>query len=448
MKTFFALALGTLLLRLPTSWGCSGGIAGSHLYKQIANNPEFDDETRAWAKEAYLHMDQIHHLHAAAAGASAGEGINSGDDDINFPEEQNPADLAALEAEEAEIVLAEQQTPAPGAVPPAGAPDPPGRPPTGNPDPPPNRRRLQRSLGGPPGYASLESRASPAPRYIFTDQNRCTKTGQTLVLKEPDGATASDNELNWVYYNVGRARTMYSVKFGRNSIGGGAYNAIGRYCSRLGNAFWDGRQMLFGDGDGRFFNYGSFVRNLDVAGHELTHGVIQDVNPLRYYNQTGALNEHLSDVFGVLAQQWWTGSTAANATWLIGEGLPVGGGALRSMKAPGTAYNNPQGLGKDDQPAHMKNYNPTSDDDYGVHINSGIPNHAFYLASVAIGGQPINYGGYIWYHVMIGTQGKFDYSGETFASFAQKTINSARSIFDQSIADKVHAAWIQVGVLS
>ena len=110
----------------------------------------------------------------------------------------------------------------------------------------------------------------------------------------------------------------------------------------------------------------------------------------------------MSDVFGSLIKQYSLKQDASHADWLIGAGLlaaGVKGVALRSMKAPGTAYNDPV-LGRDPQPAHMKDYIHTTDDNGGVHLNSGIPNHAFYLAAIAIGGNAWDVAGRIWYETL------------------------------------------------
>src|SRR3990172_275964 len=169
------------------------------------------------------------------------------------------------------------------------------------------------------------------------------------------------------------------------------------------NAFWDGEQMVYGDGDEnlpveeRLFN--RFTIALDVIGHELTHGVTQFEAKLMYSQQPGALNESMSDVFGSLVRQYQLAQTAAEADWIIGKGLltaNVNGVGIRSMKAPGTAYDDPV-LGKDPQPAHMKDYVNTISDNGGVHINSGIPNHAFYVTAIEIGGQSWEKAGKIWY---------------------------------------------------
>ncbi len=125
-----------------------------------------------------------------------------------------------------------------------------------------------------------------------------------------------------------------------------------------------------------------------MVGHELAHGVTESEAGLIYYQQSGALNESLSDVFGSLVKQFHLQQTADKADWLIGAGLlaeGIKGQGLRSMSAPGTAYDDPL-LGKDPQPASMKDYIQTKEDNGGVHLNSGIPNRAFYLAATALGG--------------------------------------------------------------
>jgi Zn-dependent metalloprotease len=120
---------------------------------------------------------------------------------------------------------------------------------------------------------------------------------------------------------------------------------------------------------------------------------------LAYWEQPGALNESMSDVFGSLVKQRKLHQSAAEADWIIGEGLftaNVNGVGIRSMKAPGTAYDDPV-LGRDPQPGHMNDYVNTLEDNGGVHINSGIPNHAFYVAAVEIGGFAWEKAGQIWY---------------------------------------------------
>src|SRR5262249_39364946 len=148
--------------------------------------------------------------------------------------------------------------------------------------------------------------------------------------------------------------------------------------------------------------FNRFTIDLDIIGHELTHGVTQHEANLDYLGQPGALNESVSDVMGSLIKQRQLNQTADQADWLIGAKLltaNVQGVALRSMKAPGTAFDDPV-LGKDPQPRHMKNYLRTHADYGGVHINSGIPNHAFYLVATQIGGFAWEKAGRIWYETL------------------------------------------------
>ncbi len=150
-----------------------------------------------------------------------------------------------------------------------------------------------------------------------------------------------DATVNRAFAYLGATFELYLNAFNRHSIDGQGLplNASVHYDVKYDNAFWNGEQMVFGDGDGELFL--DFTIPVDVIGHELTHGVTQYSANLTYYGQSGALNESVSDVFGSLIKQYTLGQTAADADWLIGAGLlapRVSGVALRSMKAPGTAY--------------------------------------------------------------------------------------------------------------
>ncbi len=187
-----------------------------------------------------------------------------------------------------------------------------------------------------------------------------------------------DAAVNEAFDGLGATYDFFFDIYERNSLDdeGVPLDATVHFGRRYDNAFWNGQQMVFGDGDGELFN--RFTSALDVIGHELSHGVTEDEAQLAYLFQPGALNESLSDVFGSLVRQYELHQTAEEADWLIGRGLftaAVNGAALRSMKAPGTAYDDPV-LGRDPQPAHMKDFVRTYDDNGGVHINSGIPNRA------------------------------------------------------------------------
>ena len=203
--------------------------------------------------------------------------------------------------------------------------------------------------------------------------------------------------------------------------------------------------MVYGDGDGKIFQ--KFTSCLDVIAHELTHGVTQFTAQLPYQDQQGALNESFSDVFGSMVKQWAAGQTVDQADWLIGAQIlapGVKGRALRDMANPGTAYNDPN-LGKDPQPGHMDQYVQTTDDNGGVHINSGIPNLAFVLAAKAIGGRSWDVTGKIWYVTLTERLT----AAADFAKCANETISVARDLYpqDPTIASRVAKAWVDVGVI-
>ncbi len=299
---------------------------------------------------------------------------------------------------------------------------------------------------GPPRMGM--STAPAAPKRTISDAATKEVTPGTVVRREGEAAV-DDVSVNEAYDGLGATFALFEDIYQRNSIDGLGLplNATVHYGSQYDNAFWDGGQMVFGDGDGEVF--GRFTGSVSVIGHELAHGVTQYTAGLAYQGQSGALNESISDVFGALVEQYLGKQTAEQASWLIGAGLftdKVQGVALRSMKAPGTAYDDDV-LGKDPQPAHMDGYVTTKSDNGGVHLNSGIPNRAFYLASVAIGGNAWDGAGQIWYDTLVGESLS---NTVKFAGFAAATIKTARKRFgaDSTEAGAVQDSWTQVGVVT
>lgn len=290
--------------------------------------------------------------------------------------------------------------------------------------------------------AAADDGSSPL-RTIGDAENTEKLPGRT-VRAEGEKATG-DAAVDEAYDALGATWQLYDQAFGRDSIDDSGLALLGtvHYGTDYDNAFWDGEQMVFGDGDGTIFN--RFTASVDVIGHELTHGVTQYTAALVYQDQSGALNESLSDVFGVMVAQHAAGQSVEEADWLVGADLlaaGVKGRALRDMENPGTAYDDPR-LGKDPQPAHMDDYDETTDDNGGVHINSGIPNRAFVIAAKAFGGNSWEGAGLVWYDVLIGDriQARCD-----FATFAQLTVDAATQRFGEEGAQKVSAAWQAVGV--
>ena len=260
----------------------------------------------------------------------------------------------------------------------------------------------------------------------------------------PTGDAAVDEE----HDHSGVAWDLFEQVFSRRSVDGAGtpLTVTVHYGRDYDNAFWDGEQLVFGDGDGELFD--RFTKPLDVTVHEFTHGVTQFTAGLTYQGQSGALNESVSDVFASLAKQRALGQDAQQADWLIGQGLflpDVKATALRSMLEPGTAYDDPR-LGKDPQVGSMDAYVDTTDDNGGVHINSGIPNRAFALAARGIGGNSWERAGRVWYAALTG--GGVTASTD-FAGFAQATVDAATQLFadDTSVAEQVRSAWQQVGLL-
>ncbi|GAA5108258.1 hypothetical protein GCM10023339_07090 [Alloalcanivorax gelatiniphagus] len=233
---------------------------------------------------------------------------------------------------------------------------------------------------------------------------------------------------------------MFAEDLGRDSHddAGAPVSLTVHYGSSYNNAFWDGTQLVFGDGDGRVFE--RFTKPVDVLAHEFSHAVIEHTADLTYRGQSGALNESVADVFALCLKQRLLGQQATDGDWLIGEGIFAPGvraRALRDMAAPGTAYDDPE-VGADPQVGHMDDYIETTDDNGGVHLNSGIPNKAFQLAAVAVGGTAIGGAGRIWYAALVGG----DVPAEAdFATFAAATVASAGQH-----ADAVRDAWAAVGV--
>ena len=297
-----------------------------------------------------------------------------------------------------------------------------------------------------PAYAGLTA-VPHKQRTIYDAQNRQRIPG-TVVRTEGQAATG-DPAVDEAYDFMGDTFDFYWNEYERDSVDDAGLPLDGtvHFSQDYDNAFWDGQRMIYGDGDGEIFT--RFTKSVDVIGHELTHGVTQYEAGLVYFGQPGALNESMSDVIGSLVKQYVNHQTAAQAAGLIGADLfipgAVNGVAIRSMKAPGTAYDDPV-LGKDPQPATMAGYVRTLDDNGGVHINSGIPNHAFYLVADALGGNAWERAGLIWYRTLLHPMLT---RAASFRGFARITLLVAQQLFPAAGSPEpqaVRQAWTQVGV--
>jgi Zn-dependent metalloprotease len=198
-------------------------------------------------------------------------------------------------------------------------------------------------------------------------------------------------------------------------------------------------QMTYGDGDNNIFV--DFTKGNDVIGHELTHGVTQHSAQFAYANESGGLNESMSDVFGSMFRQWRAGQTVAQADWLIGSNImgpaaiAKGFTCLRDMANPAAKHCLAA------QPTHYSQYQPGMD----PHYSSGFPNFAFYKAAVAIGGKSWDKAGKIWYRALTGFRPSPNLK---MKSFANRTRKLAKTMFpgDPAVYAAVNKAWIDVGL--
>lgn len=253
--------------------------------------------------------------------------------------------------------------------------------------------------------------------------------------------SSSDATIKRTYKNTTDVAKFFQKVFGRNSLDGLGMDLISstHYGVNYNNAFWNGQQMTYGDGDNAIFV--DFTLGNDVIGHELTHGLTQYTLQLAYVNEAGGLNESMSDVFGSMFRQWQANQTVTKADWLIGSTIlgpkakAAGYTCLRDMAKPGSG----KALGP--QPSHYSGYSPGMD----PHQSSGIPNNAFYRAAMAIGGRSWEKAGKIWFEALTASGPK---PQMTMKQFADRTRAIAKSKYGvASTEDKaVDSAWKAVGL--
>ena len=313
------------------------------------------------------------------------------------------------------------------------------------------RRAVTRRLVQHQPQAALALLLAPvgAKRTVYDVQHGSQGNLPGIPVRREGAPPVADAAVNQAYDGSGTTFDFYEQVFNRSSVDGQGLELVSsvHFETDYDNAFWDGSQMVYGDADGQMFKRGGFTECLDVMAHELTHGVTQFTAGLRYRSQSGALNESFSDVFGSLVRQRSLGQTADQADWLIGEGImgpELPGEALRSLRAPGTAFK------FDNQPADMAHYVNLPDDgdprhdNGGVHINSGIPNHAFYLAATGIGGNAWEKAGAIWYTTLTTRLNE----NSDFQAAADATVAVSGELYGVAGTEQqaVRAAWEQVGI--
>lgn len=311
-----------------------------------------------------------------------------------------------------------------------------------------NASRKQRAAKQTPSAAAAPKAGaamSKAPRTIYDCE---TQWNQRVTIVRKEGQkSVTDKDVNTTYDLAGTVRSFWQDEMGWDSIDNNGMELLlnVHYGTSYMNAFWDGDEMTFGDGDGQIFS--GFCRSLDVIGHELGHGVVQSTAALEYHDQPGALNEHYADVFGTAVTQWAAKQTPTTADWLIGDeimGPTLYGEALRSMKAPGTAYNNGL-IGRDPQPAHMSDFYSGAGDNGGVHINSGIMNKAFYLVASGLGDtvQACK----LWFHALQSLTPTADFSSAALTIAESARLMTRDNELPLGATQLVRSSFAQVGVV-
>jgi Zn-dependent metalloprotease len=295
-------------------------------------------------------------------------------------------------------------------------------------------RDLHRSFGVP------RARLAAVPSLLVFDCNGTESLPGTLIDKP---LTSSDLTARRAFSQTQMVAAFYKECFGRNSIDDAGKTLVSSihfsryYC----NAYWKGDQMVYGDGDGMIFL--DFTSSNDFIGHELTHGVTQYTAGLVYTDEPGALNESISDVFGSMFRQWVAKQSVLQADWLMGADLmgPTahdhGWTCVRDLANPDAAHC----LSR--QPADYRHYIPGGD----PHDNSGIANHAFFLAATAIGGASWAKTGRIWYSALTS---KSATSTMKFKDFAKLTLVAVSDLFptDTKTHSAIEQAWKSVGVIA
>lgn len=257
----------------------------------------------------------------------------------------------------------------------------------------------------------------------------------------PDPASSSDTTARRANIETRAVAEFYQTAFGRNSVDNEGKTLLSsiHFSVNYNNAFWNGSQMTYGDGDGNIFI--DFTRANDVIGHELTHGVTQYSAGFGYTNQAGGLNESISDVFGSMFRQWQAGQDTSQADWLIGKeimgpaAIARGYTCLRDMSNPSAKHCLAP------QPRKFSQYHNGMD----PHESSGIPNFAFYKAATSIGGKSWEKAGKIWYAALT----RYAPSPNLkMKAFANRTRDLAESLFstEPSVRKAIDKAWKAVGL--
>jgi vibriolysin len=288
-------------------------------------------------------------------------------------------------------------------------------------------------------WNNLKETALSDSEKVTYDLRNSTRTNRAVV------GDSSDTELNTTHTAVGHTLSFFSTNFGRSSYDnrGTTVSSYGHYGRNTVNAFWDGRRLLLGDGDGYYSNY---LGVLDVTAHEFGHALTDYEANLTYSYESGALNEASSDILAAAVEAWVDGSTGQD-TWDVGEDCWLADRALRFMQSPsddGSSYDH-----------YSARYTGTQDNG-GVHWNSGIANHFFYLLTEGgqhhnpayrtgntVVGLGIDDAYAIWYEAL----SNYMTSSTNFSGARTATESACAALgYSATTCESVSYAWYEVGV--
>lgn len=268
--------------------------------------------------------------------------------------------------------------------------------------------------------------------YTYDAKNRTSLPGTLWADADNVFNATYDRAAVSAHVNAAKTYDFYKNTYGRNSFdnAGARLNSTVHYSTNYNNAFWDGTKMVYGDGDGKTFV--ALSGALDVVAHELTHAVTEYTAGLVYQNESGAINEAVSDIMGTVAEY----TVGSNFDWLVGEDIytpGVSGDALRSMSNP-AAYGDPD--------HYSKRYTGTQDNG-GVHINSGIINKAAYLLgnggtfyNVSVTGIGVPKLGAIYYRAL----NTYLTPNSNFRALRAAVVQSAKDLYGSTSAEATAAA--------
>lgn len=279
----------------------------------------------------------------------------------------------------------------------------------------------------------------PVGMIVTLDANNTSPSSNSFSY---DYITSGNNSWNnqkgvSAHYNAGLAYEYFENTFNRNSINGSGGNIISlvnvadQNGQSMDNAFWNGNAMFYGNGAQAF---DPLAKALDVAGHEMSHGVVQSTANLEYQGQSGAMNESFADIFGAMIDRndWRMGEDIVNTSVFPS-------GALRDLADPHNGGNSLGDAGW--QPAHYNERYTGTQDNGGVHINSGIPNKAFYLFATTSGvgkdkAEQVFYRALDQYLTM----------SSQFVDLRNAVVQSANDLYNATVADAAKNAFNAVGI--